>query len=78
MVTRGRDKANSGLSSVWDDAGVAQAKAQETFIAEEMKVFSGTPPNELVSRHLHRFIQVVYMCQFFFFFSFFFFFFALF
>ena len=72
-----KDKADFGLSSVWDDAGVVLARVQETFTAKEMKVFSGTTPNEVVVHHLHKLVQVVYLSKFFFFFffSFFFFFF---
>ncbi|KAL0011656.1 hypothetical protein SO802_006764 [Lithocarpus litseifolius] len=52
-----KDKVVTSLSSVWDDARVAMAKAQETFIAEEMKMFSGLSANELVGRHLHKLVQ---------------------
>ena len=42
-----KDKADSQSSSVWDDAGVALAQVQETFTAEEMKVFSAPFPTRL-------------------------------
>ena len=34
-----KEKADSCLSSIWGDAGVVMARAQETFTAEEIKVF---------------------------------------
>ena len=52
----GKDKADSCSSSVWDDIGVVMARAQETFTTEEMKVFLGTSPSEVVGRHLHKLI----------------------
>ena len=39
-------------------------------------MFSGTSPNEIVSQHLHKLVQVMYLCKFIFFFFFFFFFFC--
>ena len=39
-----------------------------------MKVFSSTSPNKVVGRHLHKLIQVMYLCKFIFSFPFFFFF----
>ena len=39
-----------------------------------MKVFLGTSPNEVVGHHLHKFIQVMYLCEFIFPYTFFFFF----
>ena len=66
-----KDKADSRSSSVWDDAEVALAPVQVTFTTEEMKVFSGTSPNKVVGRYLHKLVQVVYLCKFIFFFFFF-------
>ncbi|KAK9997050.1 hypothetical protein SO802_021736 [Lithocarpus litseifolius] len=43
-----REKVDSQASSVWDDAGVAWSRAQDTFTTNDMKVFSGVPANELV------------------------------
>ena len=61
---KGKDKANSNSFSVWDDAGVMMAKAQETFTTEEMKAFSGSSPSELVNHHLHKLVQVMHLCKF--------------
>ena len=35
------------------------ARAQKVFAAEELKVFSGVPSNEIVGRHIHKLIQVL-------------------
>ena len=51
-----KGKADSCSSSVWGDAGVAMARAQETFTTEEMKIFSGSSPSELVGCHLHKLV----------------------
>ena len=34
------------------------AKAQKTFNADELKVFSGVPANDVARRHLHKLMQV--------------------
>ena len=69
-----KEKVDSRSSSVWDDAGVALAYAQDVFGADDMKVFSGVSANEVVGRHLHKLVQVlgqVYIfCSSFFFFFF--------
>ena len=67
-----KDKADSRSSSVFDDAGLAMSRAQESFSTEELKVFSGVPSHEIVGRHIHKLIQVLCLCNFtiFFFFLF--------
>ena len=64
VADKGKDKADSRLSSVWDNAGLALARAQDTFTAEELKVFSNMSLNEIVGRHLHKLVQVEYLCKF--------------
>ena len=61
---KGKEKADSCSSSVWDDAGVTMTRAHETFFVEEMKVFLGLSPSELVGRHLHKLVQVMHLCKF--------------
>ena len=58
-----KEKASSHSSNVWGDAGVAMARAQEIFTTDEMKVFSGLSPSELMGRHLHKFVQVMNSCK---------------
>ena len=72
-----KEKVDSRSSSVWDDAGVVLAIAQDVFGADDMKVFSGVSVNEVVGRHLHKLIQVpgqvyIFCSTFSFLFSFFF------
>ena len=53
-----KEKVDSRPSSVWDDAGVSVARAQETFSADELKVFSRVPADDVARRHLHKLVQV--------------------
>ena len=53
-----KEKVDSRPSSIWDDAGVSVARAQDIFSTYEMKVFSGVPMDDVVRRHLHKFVQV--------------------
>ena len=50
------EKVDSRSSSVWDDTGVALSRAQDTFIAKDIKVFLGVSANEVVGRHLHKLV----------------------
>ena len=56
VVVKGKEKADSRLSSVWDDAGLTLSRAQEIFTTEDLKVFSGMPSNEVVGRHIHKLV----------------------
>ena len=67
---KGKDKADSRLSSIFDDASLALSKAQESFSAEELRVFSGVPSHKIVGRHIHKLVQVLCLCNFTFFFFF--------
>ena len=72
MADKGKEKANShSSSSVWDDTGLALTKAQDTFTIEDLKLFSGMPSNKLVGCHVHKLVQVMYLCIFTFSFLFF-------
>ena len=53
-----KEKVDSRPCSVWDDAGVSVAKAQETFSVDKLKVFSGVPVDDVARRHLHKLVQV--------------------
>ena len=53
-----KEKVDSRPSSVWDDIGVSVARAQDAFSADELKVFSRVPANDVARRHLHKLIQV--------------------
>ena len=53
-----KEKVDSRPSNVWDDAGVSVARAQDTFNADELKVFSGVPADDVARHHLHKLVQV--------------------
>ena len=53
-----KEKVDSRPSSIWDDAGVSVARAQDTFSADEMKVFSGVQADDVARCHLHKLVQV--------------------
>ena len=59
-----KEKADSRSSSIWDDAGLAVERAYEVVTTEDLKIFSGVPSNEIVARHVHKIVQVVYLCNF--------------
>ena len=54
-----KEKVDSRPSSIWDDAGVSVARAQDIFSADEMKVFSGVPADVVARRYLHKLVQVI-------------------
>ena len=53
-----KEKVDSGPSCIWDDAEVSVARAQETFSADELKVFSRVPADDVTRCHLHKLVQV--------------------
>ena len=53
---KGKEKAVSRASSIWDDAELTVERAHEVVTAEDLKVFSGVPSNEVVARHVHRLV----------------------
>ncbi|KAK9983587.1 hypothetical protein SO802_033112 [Lithocarpus litseifolius] len=64
LTDKGKEKADSRLSSVWDDAGAGMERAHEVVTIEDLKVFSSVPSNEGVAHHIHKLIQVMYLCNF--------------
>ena len=55
-VDKGKEKASSRSSSVWDDANLAQTRTHEVFLNDELKALSGVPSNEIVGRHVHKLV----------------------
>ena len=53
-----KEKVDSRPSSIWDDAGVSVARAQENFSAYELQVFSEVTADDVTRRHLHKLTQV--------------------
>ena len=56
MGSKGKEKVGS---SVWSDAEVAVDRAHEFFTPGEMKEISSTPSHEMVSRHVHKLVQII-------------------
>ena len=68
---KGKEKVGS---SIWSDAETAVDRVNEFFTLGEMKEISSTPSHEMVSRHVHKLVQVTFpalvshlFCFFFFF-----------
>ena len=61
MVDKGKEKATSQSSSVWDDLDLMLTRAQDAFTIEELKVFSGVPSNKIVNRYIYKLVQVMYL-----------------
>ena len=55
---KGKEKMGA---SVWADVGMALARANKVVTPEEMKEISGMPSHEMVSRHVHKLIQVIFL-----------------
>ena len=53
---KGKEKADSRASSIWDDAELMVEKAHKVVTAEDLTVFSGMPSNELVARDVHKLV----------------------
>ena len=53
---KGKDKANSHSSTIFDNVGLALAKIQESFSTEELRVFTGVPFHEIVGHHIHKLV----------------------
>ena len=64
LVDKGKEKVDSLPSSVWDDAGLVVERAHKVITIEDLKVFFGMPSNKVVARHIHKFVQVIYLCNF--------------
>ena len=67
-----KEKADSRPFTVEDNERLAVEKAHKVVTAEDLKVFSGAPINEVATRHVHKLVQVKCSCNFYFFFFFFF------
>ena len=54
-ASKGKGKADA---SVWSDAGTAVDRATELFTPAEMREVTSIPSHEMVSRHVHKLVQV--------------------
>ena len=55
-MNKGKEKIGS---SVWSDAETAMDRANELLTPGEMKEISSVPSHEMVSRHVHKLVQVI-------------------
>ena len=56
-ANKGKGKADA---SVWSDAGTAMDRATGLFTPGEMREVTSIPSHEMVSRHVHKLVQVNY------------------
>ena len=64
VTNKGKEKADSRSSSVWDDEGLAVERAHGAVTTEELKVISSMSFNEVTTRHVHKLVQVTFLCNF--------------
>ena len=64
MASKGKEKVGA---SVWLDAEMAMDPANELLTPGEMKEITSVPSHEMVSRHVHKLVQVIYHILVFFF-----------
>ena len=70
LSNKEKEKADSFLSTIWDDERLAVEMGHGFVTAEDLKVFFGVPINEVVTRHVHELVQVKCSCNFYSFFFF--------
>ena len=58
MLTKGKEKVVSQMSSVWEDAGLALARAHFAVTTKDLKVLFGILSHKVMSLHIHKLIQV--------------------
>ena len=56
-LTRSKGKSKIGMS-VWDDPATALGHPHNVITNDELKGLSSIPSHELVSRHIHKLVQV--------------------
>ena len=56
-ANKGKEKVGA---SVWSDAGTTMDRANELFTPGEMREVTSIPSHEMVSRHVHKLVQVTH------------------
>ena len=56
---REKEKADSHLSTVWSDGGLAMDRAHRVVTAEDLKVLTGVPFNVVANQQVHKLVQVI-------------------
>ena len=64
MTNKGKEKVDSCLSCVWDNERLAMERAHEVVTDEDLKVISGVSFNKVMTRHVHKLVQVTCSCNF--------------
>ena len=64
LSNKEKEKVDSRSSTVWDDESLVVDRAHEVVTAEDLKAFSGVPFNNVVTRHVHKLVQVKKFCKF--------------
>ena len=64
MSDKEKEKGDSCLSTVWDDERLEVDRAHGVVTAEDLKVFSSVPCNDVATCHVHKLVQVKCLCNF--------------
>ena len=56
---REKEKADSHLSTVWSDRGLAMDRAHGVVTTEDLKVLTGVPFNVVANQQVHKLVQVI-------------------
>ena len=64
LSEREKEKADPGSSTIWSDERLAVDRAHGVVTAEDLKVFSRVPFNNVASRHVHKLVQARCLCNF--------------
>ena len=59
-TTRSKGKSKIG-KRIWKDPATALGRAHNVVTDEDLKGLSSIPSHELVSRHIHKLVQVLYL-----------------
>ena len=57
-----REKADSHLSTMWSDGGLAMDRAHGVMTAEDLKALNGVPFNVVANQQVHKLVQVIRLC----------------
>ena len=64
LSSKEKEKVDPRMSTIWSEKRLAVDRAHGLITAEDLKVFTGVPPNTMASRHVHRLVQVRSSCDF--------------
>ena len=64
LSEREKENADPRSSTIWSDEMLAVDRAHGVVTAENLKVFSGVPFNNVASCHVHKLVQARSLCNF--------------